>query len=53
MEEERSAWDPLWNFVNDEFNSKLKTNPVLKYLVDYKFFVCDGNHRRIAWMRHI
>jgi len=52
-EEEKSAWGPLWNSTNDEFNSKLKASPVLKHLVDSKFFVCDGNHRRITWMRHI
>jgi len=54
MEEEKSAWGPLWNSANDEFNSKLKASPVLKHFVDSKFFVySDGNHRRIAWMRHI
>ena len=51
-EEEKEDWGPLWNEVNNEFNQRLQSGP-LAYLVDYKFFVCDGNHRRIAWMNHI
>lgn len=52
-DEEKSTWGPLWNLVNDKFNTHLLSEPALKHLVDYKFFVCDGNHRRIAWMNHI
>ena len=51
-DEEKEEWGPLWNEVNNEFNQRLRAGP-LAYLVDYKFFVCDGNHRRIAWMNHI
>jgi len=28
-------------------------NKELIHLVDSKFFVCDGNHKQIAWMNHI
>jgi len=45
---EKMDWDPIWNSVNDEFNSYLKSLPDLEHLVDAKFFICDGNHRRIA-----
>lgn len=50
---EKESWGPIWNAVNEEFNSHLRSEPALKFLVDHKFFVCDGNHRRIAWMNHI
>ena len=52
LEEEKEEWGSLWNEVNNEFNQCLQLGP-LAYLVDYKFFVYDGNHRRIAWMNHI
>lgn len=50
---EKSEWGPHWKRINDEFNLELSMHPELKHLVDAKFFLCDGNHRRIAWMRHI
>lgn len=52
-EAEKNDWGPLWNLVNDKFNAHLLSEPALMHLVDYKFYVCDGNHRRIAWMNHI
>ena len=51
--EEKQEWGTLWNLVNDQFNDQLRSNDCLSYLVDVKFFICDGNHRRIAWMNHI
>ena len=51
-DQEKEEWGPLWNEVNNEFNQHLQLGP-LAYLVDYKFFVCDGNHRRITWTNHI
>jgi len=39
--------------VNDALNSDLCSVPKLSHVVDAKFYVCDGNHRRVAWMRHI
>ena len=50
LKRNRSA---LWNLVNDQFKDQLRSNDFLNYLVDAKFFICDGNHRRIAWMNHI
>jgi len=50
---EKEAWGPLWNAANEKFTMLLKSNPHLAYLAESKFFVCDGNHRRIAWMNHI
>ena len=52
-DEEKEEWGPIWNSVNDRFNLHLKGIPQLKHLIDQKFYVCDGNHRRIAWMNHI
>ena len=43
-DQEKEEWGPLWNEVNNEFNQCLQSGP-LAYLVDNKFFVCDGNHR--------
>ena len=51
--EEKQEWGALWNLVNDQFNDHLRSNDCLRYLVDAKFFICNGNHRRIAWMNHI
>ena len=50
---EKDDWGELWNSVNDEFNRFLDSGEALKHLVDCKFFVCDGNHKQIAWMNHI
>ena len=52
-ERERQEWGALWNLVNDQFNDQLRSTDCLSHLVDAKFFICDGNHRRIAWMNHI
>ena len=46
--EEKQEWGLLWNLVNDQFNDQLRSNDCLSYLVDAKFFICNGNHRRIA-----
>ena len=51
--EEKQEWGLLWNLVNDQFNDQLRSNDYLSFLVDAKFFICDGNLRRIAWMNHI
>ena len=51
--EEKHEWGAFGNLVNDQFNDQLRSNDCLRYLVDAKFFICDGNHRRIAWMNHI
>ena len=52
-EEEIEKWDPLWKKQNEIFNASVNTQPELRFLKNLKFFVCDGNHRVIAWMRHI
>jgi len=43
----------LWNNVNDTFNAKLCETPELEHLQSCKFFVCDGNHRLLAWSSYI
>jgi len=50
---EKKEWGPIWNSVNDTFNAHLESIASLQHLVDYKFYVCDSNHRRVAWMIHI
>ena len=50
---EKDEWGEIWNSINDKFNRFLESHGALKQMVDCKFFVYDGNHRRIAWMNHI
>ena len=39
--------------MNDQFNDHLRSIDSLSHLVDAKFFICNKNHWRIAWMNHI
>jgi hypothetical protein len=43
----------MWNAENDLFNAKLNATPGLERFQDSKFFVCDGNHRLLAWSSYI
>lgn len=52
-DEEINAWDPLWRASNDEFNKYVESVPELSFMKNMRFFVCDGNHRLIAWMNFI
>jgi hypothetical protein len=52
-EAEMSKWDVLWREKNEVFNRYLESRLELKFLKNLKFFICDGNHRRIAWMNLI
>ena len=53
MEEEIEKWDPLWKEQNDIFNASVSSQPELRFLKNLKFYVCNGNHRLIMWMRYI
>lgn len=50
---DKEAWGPLWNEENDIFNAMLEEIPGLKNFQESKFFVCDGNHRLLAWTSYI
>lgn len=50
---DKTAWGPLWDAQNDSFNTYLESIPELRRLTNLMFFVCDGNHRRQAWLSHI
>jgi len=52
-EEEMEEWDPLWKKWNAIFNAQVEASSELRFLKNLKFFVCDGNHRLLAWMNHI
>ena len=52
-ESDMASWGPIWRAKNDEFNSFLLSNPDLANFKNLMFFVCDGNHRRQAWLNHI
>lgn len=52
-EADKAGWGPIWRAPNDSFNSYLESVPELKGFANLMFFVCDGNHRRQAWMNHI
>ena len=49
----KSLWDPIWSAKNEEFNTFLLSVPELASFENLMFFVCDGNHRRQAWLNHI
>lgn len=51
--DEIERFGPLWRKENDVFEKHLSSVAKLKFLKNKKFFVCDGNHRLIAWMNHI
>ena len=53
QEADRASWGPIWNSKNDAFNTILLSDPHLAHLTNMMFFVCDGNHRRQAWLNHI
>ena len=52
-EADKASWGPIWNSKNDVFNSFLRSVPELASFEKLMFFVCDGNHRRQAWLNHI
>jgi hypothetical protein len=52
-EADKASWGPIWVARNDVFNSFLLLDPNLASLTNLMFFVCDGNHRRQAWLNHI
>ena len=49
----KASWGPIWNAKNEAFNVFLLSVPELATFKDLMFFVCDGNHRRQAWLNHI
>ena len=51
--DEIEKFGTLWKKENDMFENHLSSISELKLLKNAKFFVCDGNHRRLAWMNHI
>jgi hypothetical protein len=53
IEADKASWGPIWNAKNAVFNSFLLSNPDLAGFTNLFFFVCDGNHRRQAWLNHI
>jgi hypothetical protein len=53
LEADKASWGPIWNAKNDVFNTFLLSDPHLAHLTNTMFFVCDGNHRRQAWLNHI
>ena len=52
-EEDMSMWDPIWTEKNEAFTRYLDSRRELSFLKNLKFFICDGNHRRLAWMNVI
>lgn len=51
--EERAALNPLWKVEVTKFEAFLDSEPELARLKNLRFYICDGNHRHIAWMSHI
>ena len=53
LEADKASWGPIWNSKNGVFNTFLLSDPHLASFTNSFFFVCDGNHRRQAWLNHI
>ena len=49
----KEKWGSIWNAQNEEFNRYLLSVPELSHMENLMFLVCDGNHRRQAWLNHI
>ncbi|KAI5080347.1 hypothetical protein GOP47_0005826 [Adiantum capillus-veneris] len=45
----RDSWDPIWIYVNQNFENEVASRPELHILSERMFFVWEGNHRTIAW----
>ena len=52
-DKEMSKWDPIWREKNKMFTRYLESRRELNFLKNLKFFICDGNHRQLAWMNVI
>ena len=52
-EVDKASWGPIWDAKNDVFNTFLQSYPNLARFTNLIFFVCDGNHKRQAWLNHI
>jgi hypothetical protein len=52
-EEEKAHLGPHWTAINIEFEAKLASNPHLCFFCGRMFFICDGNHRFMAWTGYI
>jgi len=53
LDADKESWGLLWNAKNDVFNAYLNATPGLEHLQSSMFFVCDGNHRLLAWKSYI
>ena len=52
-DKEMSKWDPIWREKNKVFTRYLDSRRELNFLKNLKFFICNGNHHRLAWMNVI
>jgi len=50
---DEEAWGPQWQKEHEDFESKVKDDPILGILSGRMFFVWDGNHRLLAWRQFI
>ena len=48
-----NSWSSLWQRANEEFDAMLQNDPDLAHLSGKMFYVWEGNHRLLAWWRHI
>ena len=53
MEADKASWGPIWNAKNVVFNMFFLSDLHLANFTNLMFFVCDGNHRRQTWLKHI
>lgn len=53
LEEDKVWLNPLWKAANDQFEATLLADPDLRQFSKKYFHVYEGNHRVVAWKRHI
>jgi len=53
MAEEIDGFGPLWKKENEKFIKYVDSVAPLKFFKNLKFWICEGNHRLLAWMGHI
>ena len=45
---DRSDWGPISHSESEKFDEYLDSQDALRFMKGKMFFICDGNHRRIA-----
>jgi len=50
---DEDAWGPFWQLEHEDFEAKVRNDPILDILSGHMFYVWDGNHRLLAWRQFV